>query len=90
MYSLLISFQPLNGIMSLSLETLRQLPYGDSEVSNSSQHKKITMSSIKLQFITGARRFSQQPLKTVKANLSQDSDFFFLSVLSPLPLFYKH
>lgn len=87
MYSLLIPFQPLNGIMSLSLETLQQLPYGDPEVSKSSQCKKITVSSIKLQFIMGARRFSQQPLKTVKANLSQNSDFFFCQSFPPFLCF---
>lgn len=90
MYSLLISFQPLNGIMLVSLKTLQQLQYGDSEVSKSSQRKKITVSSIKLQFIMGARRFSQQPLKTVKANLSEFSDFFFVSLpFPPFLLFYK-
>ena len=76
MYSLLISFQPLNGIMLVSLKTLQQLQYGDSEVSKSSQRKKITVSSIKLQFI--------------KANLSEFSDFFFVSLpFSRFLLFYK-
>ena len=86
MYSLLISFQSLNGIMLVSLKTLQQLQYGDSEVSKSSQRKKITVSSIKLQFIMGARRFSQQPLKTVKAKLSQNSLTSFLCH-SPFPPF---
>ena len=56
-----ISFQPLIGIILVVFKILQHLEHRDSEVSKLSQHKKISVSSIKLQFIMGAGCFHNNP-----------------------------
>lgn len=81
-----ISFQPLIGIILVVFKILQHLEHRDSEVSQLSQHKKNFSKQYKITIYYGGGVFSQQSLKTLRANLLQNSisDFFFGHSFFPL------